>query len=150
MCPKYEEILGYSSKWQPGVHSVSATPRLTDKRSQLRKDKPRIPSGNVSAFQDYTSTMISALDNPWKPLSKGTTMLSWTTVPPLVFLSTPGTPISRPHTGRGLEEEQVRMNFSAFDKTVLVPKGKSGAESTASPIKFTKELQNGAALIVRV
>ena len=104
--PQYEEISGYSNRWQLGVWSASATPRLSDKRSQLGKDKPRVPSGNVSAFQDYTSTMMSALDNPWKPLSKGTTMPSWTTVPPWVFLSTPGTPVSRPHTGGGLEEEE--------------------------------------------
>ena len=76
-------------------------------------------------------------------------MPSWTTVPPLVFLSTLGTPLSRPHTGRGLEEEQVRMNISEVDKTVLVPKGKRWAESTASPTKFTEELQNGAALRLR-
>ena len=88
-------------------------------------------------------TMMSALDNPWKPLSEGTTTPSWTVVPPLVFLSTPGTPISRPQTGEELEEEQIRMNFSTVDKTVLIPKGREGAESTASPIKFTKELQNG-------
>ena len=58
-------------------------------------------------------------------------------------------PVSRLHTGGGSEEEQVRMNFSAVDKTVLVLKGKSGVEGTASPIKFTEELQNGAALRVR-
>ena len=92
------------------------------------------------------STTMSALDNPWKPLSKGTTTSSWTRVPPLVFLSTPGMPISRPQTGEELEEEQIRMNFSAVDKTVLVPEGRKGAESAASPIKFTEELQNGAAL----
>ena len=57
--------------------------------------------------------------------------------------------ISRPRTGEGLEEEQDRMNLSAVDKTVLVPKGRNEAESTASPIKFTEELQNGAALRVR-
>ena len=147
--PQHEEILGYSNKWQPGIRSASATPRLSDKRGQLGKDKPRIPSGNVSAFQDYKSTMMSALNNSWKPLSKGTTTPNWTTVPPLVFLSTPGTLVSRPHTRRGPEEEQVRMNFSAVDKTVLIPKGRSGAESTALPIKFTEELQNGAALRVR-
>ena len=146
--PQYEDISGYSNRWQLGICSASATPRLSDKGGQLVKDKLRIPSGNVSAFQDYTSTMMSALDNPWKPLSKGTTMPSWTRVSPLVFLSIPGTPISRPHTGAGLEKEQVRMNFSAVDKTVLVPKGKSEAENTASPIKFTEELQNGAALRV--
>ena len=93
--------------------------------------------------------MMSALNNPWKPFSKGTTAPTWTTVPPLVFLSTLGTPVSRPHTGEGLEEEQVKMNFSAVDKTVLVPKGRSEAESTATPIKFTEGLQNGAALRVR-
>ena len=41
------------------------------------------------------------------------------------------------------------MNFSAVNNTVLVPKGRSGTESTATPIKFTEELQNGAALRVR-
>ena len=93
--------------------------------------------------------MMSALDNPWKPLNKGTTMPSWTTVPPLVFLSMPGTPISRPQTGEELEEEQIRMNFSAVDKTVLIPEGREGAEDATSPIKFTRELQNGAALKVK-
>ena len=93
--------------------------------------------------------MMSALDNPWKPLSKGTTTPSWTMVPPLVFLSTPGAPISRPQTGEELEEEQIRMNFSTVDMTVLVPEGREGAESTASPIKLTEELQNGAALKIK-
>ena len=66
-----------------------------------------------------------------------------------MVLFTPGTPVSRPRTGKGLEEEQVKMNFSAVDMTVLVSKGRSGAKSTATPIKFTEELQNGAALRVR-
>ena len=68
---------------------------------------------------------------------------------PLVFLSTPGTPISRPQTGEVLEEEQIRKNFSTVDKTVLVPEGRGGAESAASPIKFTVELQNWAALKIK-
>ena len=93
--------------------------------------------------------MMSALDNPWKPLNKGTTTPSWTMVPPLVFLSTSGTPISRPHTGEELEEEQIRMNFPTVDKTMFVPEGREGAESAASPIKFTEELQNGAALKIK-
>ena len=83
--PQYEEISGYSNRWQLGIQSASATPRLSDKKGQLGKDKPIIPSGNVSAFQDYMSTMMSALNNPLKPLSKGTTTPTWTTVPPLVF-----------------------------------------------------------------
>ena len=131
------------------MRSASATPTLSDKKNQIEKAKPRIPSGNITAFQDYKPTMKSALDNPWKPLSKGTTTPSWTMVPPLVFLSAPGTPISRPQTGEKFEEEQIRMNFSAVDKTVLVPEGKEGAESTASPIKFMEELQNGAALKIK-
>ena len=60
-----------------------------------------------------------------------------------------GTPISRPQTGEELEEEQIRMDFSAVDKTVLIPEGREGAESAASPIKFTKELKNGATLKVK-
>ena len=94
-------------------------------------------------------TMMSTLDNPWKPLSKGTTTPSWTMVQPLVFLSTPGTPVSRPQTGERLEQEQIKMNFSAVDKTALVPEGREGAESAASSIKFTEELQNGATLKIK-
>ena len=146
---QYEEILGYSNKWQLGMWSASATPRLSNKRSQVEKAKPRIPSGNITAFQDYMPAIMSALGNPWKPLNKGTTTPSWTTVPPLVFLSTPGTPISRPQTGEELEEEQIKMNFSTVDKTVLIPEGREGVEDATSPIKFTRELQNGATLKVK-
>ena len=144
--PQYEEISGYGNKWQLGMWSASATPRLSDKRGQVEKAKSKIPSGNVTAFQDYMPTMMSTLDNPWKPPNKGTTMPSWTTVPPLVFLSTPGIPISRPQTGEELEEEQIRINLSAVDKTVLIPEGREGVEDATSSIKFTRELQNGAAL----
>ena len=94
--PQYEEISGYGNKWQLGMWSASATSRLSDKRNQIEKAKPRIQLGNITAFQDYMPTMMSTLDNPWKPLSKGTTTPSWTTVPPLVFLSMSGMPISRP------------------------------------------------------
>ena len=62
--PQYEEISGYGNKWQLGMQSASATPRLSDKRNQIEKAKPRIPSGNITAFQDYMPTMMSALDNP--------------------------------------------------------------------------------------
>ena len=147
--PQYEEISGYGNRWQLGMRSASATPRLSDKRGQVEKAKPRIPSGNITAFQDYMPAMMSTLDNPWKPLNKGTTTPSWTMVPPLVFLSMPGTPISRPQTAEELEEEQIRMNFSTVDKTVLVPEGREGAENAASPIKFTRELQSGATLKVK-
>ena len=147
--PQYEEISGYTNKWQLGMWSASAIPRLSEKRGQVEKAKPRIPLGNITAFQDYIPVMMSALDNPWKPLNKGTTTPSWTTVPSLVFLSTPGTPISRPQTGEELEKEQIKMNFSTVDKTVLIPEGREGAEDATSPIKFTRELQNGATLKVK-
>ena len=147
--PQYEAISGYGNNWQLGMWSAGATSRLSDKRGQVEKAKPRFPLGNITAFQDYIPAMMSALDNPWMPLNKGNTTPSWTKVPPLVFLSMPGTPISRPQTGEELEEEQIRMNFSTIDKTVLVPEGREGAENAASPIKFTRELQNGAALKVK-
>ena len=147
--PQYEEISGYGNKWQLDMWSASATPRLSDKRGRVEKAKPRIPLGNITAFQDYMSAMMSTLDNLWKPLNKGTTTPSWTTVPPLVFLSMPGTPISRPQTGEELEEELIKMNFSAVDKTVLIPGGRERAESTASSIKFTMEFQNGTTLKVK-
>ena len=116
--PQYKEISGYGNKWQLGMRSASATPRLSDKKNQIEKAKPRISSGNITAFQDYMPMMMSTMDNPWKPLRKGTTTPSWTMVSPLVFLSTLGTPISRPQTGEELEEEQIRINFSAVDKTI--------------------------------
>ena len=55
------------------MQSASAMPRLSDKRDQVEKAKPRIPLGNITAFQDYTPAMMSALDNHWMPLNKGTT-----------------------------------------------------------------------------
>ena len=150
--PQYEEITGYSNKWQLAARSASATPRIMEKRGQIfeqiQKDRPRIPSGSKSAFQGYTSTRMSALNNPWKPFSRGTATPVWGTVPPLVYLSTPGTPVGRPQTEQEPEEKQVRMNFSAVDKTVLIPKGRSETAGATSPIKFTKELQNGDACLL--
>ena len=51
--------------------SASVTPRLSDKKGQIGKAKPKIPSGNISAFQDYMPTMMSALGNLGSPLVKG-------------------------------------------------------------------------------
>ena len=69
--PQYKEISGYGNKWQLGMQSASATPRLSDKRNQIEKAKPRIPSGNITAFQDYMPTMMSALETLGSPLIKG-------------------------------------------------------------------------------
>ena len=142
--PQYEDISVYSNKWQLGMQSASAIPRLSDKKGEIGKAKPKIPSGNITAFQDYMSTIMFTLDNPWKPLSKGTTTPSWTTVPPVVFLSTPGMSISRPHTEEGLEEEQIRMNFSTVDKTVLVPEGREGQKVQPLLLSLQKSSKIGA------
>ena len=48
---------------------------------------------NVSAFQDYTSDMMGALNNPWVPKGRKTTTPSWTKVALLVYLSPHGTPV---------------------------------------------------------
>ena len=58
--PQYKEISGYGNKWQLGMWSASATPRLSDKKSQVEKAKPRIPLGNITAFQDYMPAMVSS------------------------------------------------------------------------------------------
>ena len=92
--------------------------------------------------------MMSALNNPWKPRSRGTATPTWSAVPPLVFLSTSGTPVSDSQTKKESDARYVPMNFSAIDKTVLTPQGRQEMKGIASPIKFTETLQNGDALKV--
>ena len=92
--------------------------------------------------------MMSALNNPWKPRSKRTAAPTWTAVPPLVFLSTSGTPVSDSQTKKELDAGYVPMNFSAIDKTVLTPQGRQEMKGIASPIKFTETLQDGDAVKV--
>ena len=102
----------------------------------------------MSAFQDYTSKMMSALNNPWKPRSRKTATPTWSAVPPLVYVSAAGTPVSDTQSKNETNEKYVPMNFSAVDKTVLRPQGRQEMEGVASPIKFTEALQNGDALKV--
>ena len=92
--------------------------------------------------------MMSALNNPWKPRSRKTAMPTWSAVPPLVYVSAAGTPVSDAQSKNGISEKHVSMNFSAVDKTVLTPQGRQEMEGVASPIKFTDALQNGDALKV--
>ena len=126
---------------------MSVAPRLTGIKCG-EGAKLKDSSNRVSAFQDYTSTMMSALNNPWKPRSKRTVTPTWTAIPPLVFLSTSGTPVSDSQTKKELDARYVPMNFSAVDKTVLTPQGRQETKGIASPIKFTETLQNGDALKV--
>ena len=69
-------------------------------------------------------------------------------VPPLVYMSAAGTPVSDTQSKNETSEKYVPMNFSAIDKTVLTPQGRQEMEGVASPIKFTEALQNGDALKV--
>ena len=144
--PLYEE-LGEPKERQPIKHSMSVTPGLSGMKSG-KGARPKDSSNRMSAFQDYTSKMMSTLNNPWKPRSRKTAMPTWLAVPPLVYVSAAGTPVSDAQLKDGTSEKYVPMNFSAIDKTVLTPQGRQEMEGVASPIKFTEALQNGDALKV--
>ena len=126
---------------------MSMTPGLSGMKSG-EGARPKDSFNRMSAFQDYTSKMMSALNNPWKPRSRKTATPTWSAVPPLVYVSAAGTPVSDAQSKNGISEKYVPMNFSAFDKTVLTPQGRQEIEGVASPVKFTEALQNGDALKV--
>ena len=109
---------------------------------------PKDSSRGKPAFQDYTSKMMSALNNPWKPRSKKTATPTGLTVPPLVYVSAAGAPVDDTKSKQEMDEKYVPVNLSAVDKTVLVPQGGRETGGIASPINFTKDLQNGDALKV--
>ena len=142
--PLYEEVLG-PREGQPIRCSMSVTPGLTGMKCG-EGARPKDSSKRVSAFQDYTSAMMSALNNPWKPQNKRTVTPTWMAVPPLVYLSASGTPVGDTQTKKESDERYVPMNFSAVDKTVLTPQGRQEMKGMASPIKFIEALQNGDAL----
>ena len=142
--PLYEEVLG-PKEGQPIRCSMSVTPGLTGMKCG-EGARPKDSSNRVSAFQDYISAMMSALNNPWKPQNKRTATPTWTAVLPLVYLSASGTPVGDTQTKKESDERYVPMNFSAVDKTVLTPQGRQEMKGMASPIKFTEALQNGDAL----
>ena len=144
--PLYEEVLG-PKEGQPIRCSMSVTPGLMGMKCG-EGARPKDSFKRMSAFQDYTSAMMSALNNPWKPRNKRTATPTWTAVPPLVYLSASGTPVGDTQTKKESDERYVPMNFSAVDKTILTPQGRQEMKGVASPIKFTKALQNGDALRV--
>ena len=72
---------------------MSVTPGLSRMKSG-EGVRPKDSLDRKSAFQDYTSKMMSALNNPWKPRSKKTAMPTSLAVPPLVYVSAAGTPVS--------------------------------------------------------
>ena len=63
--PLYEEVLG-PKEVQPVRHSMSVTPGLTGMKCG-EGARPKDSFKRMSAFQDYMSAMMSALNNPWKP-----------------------------------------------------------------------------------
>ena len=144
--PLYEELMGLK-EGQPIRHSTSVTPGLLEMKCG-EGVTPKDSFKRMSAFQDYTSAMMSALNNPWKPRNRKTATPTWSAVPPMVYLSATGTPVNDTQSKRETGEKYVPMNFSAVDKTVLTPQGRQEMKGVASPIKFTEALQNGDALKV--
>ena len=144
--PIYEEMMG-PKEGQSTKRSMSVTPGLSGMKSR-EGTRPKDSFNRMSAFQDYTSKMMSALNNPWKPQSRKAAMPTWSAVPPLVYVSATGTPVGDTQSKKETSEKYVPMNFSAVDKTVLTPQGRQEMEGVTSPIKFTEALQNGNALKV--
>ena len=144
--PLYEELMGPKER-QSIKRSMSVTPGLSGMKSG-EGVRPKDSFDRKSAFQDYTSKMMSALNNPWKPQSRETATPTSSAVPPLVYMSAAGTPVSDIQSKNETSEKYVPMNFSAVDKTVLTPQGRQEIEGVASPVKFTEALQNGNALKV--
>ena len=52
--------------------SVPTTPQQNLEKEVYGGARPKIPSTNVTAFQDYTSEMMRALNNPWNPKGRKT------------------------------------------------------------------------------
>ena len=92
--------------------------------------------------------MMKALNNPWNPRERKTTTPVGAKIAPLVYLSLSGTPGEEQSTKKKTNEETVGINMPALDKTELVPDNLSQVKNPASPVKFTKEVMNGAALRV--
>ena len=144
--PIYEEF-GEPKERPPIKRSMSVTLELMGMKSgEGAKSKDSL--SRMSAFQDYTSIMMSALNNPWKPRDRKTATPTQTAVPPLVYVSTVGTPVGDIQPKDEASERYVPMNFSAVDKTALTPQGRPEMGGVTSPVKFTEALQNGDALKV--
>ena len=128
--------------------SQNFTPLEPNKERETQGARPKIPSSRISAFQDYTSDMMRALNNPWVPKGRKTTTPSWTEVAPLAYLSSHGTPIEGQPMGMEDNRNQVGINMSTLGNTELVPENMSQIKNPTSPTKFTERLLNGAALKV--
>ena len=115
--PQYEEISGYGNKWQLGMQSASATPRLSDKRGQVEKAKPRIPLRNITTFQDYIPVMMTTLDRVLTMMIVGMEMILH---PQQILLLLEGEGMGSPNMFmcyKGLQDHQARKdNLDNLDK----------------------------------
>ena len=146
--PNYEEISMFSGKLSIMSRSVPATPQQNKEKEKYGGARPKIPSTNKTAFQDYTSEMMGALNNPWNPKARKTATPVGAKIAPLVYLSLSGTPVEGQPTKEEGDEKSVGINMSALDKTELVPDNLSQVKNPASPVEFTEEVMNGTALRV--
>ena len=146
--PNYEEISMFSGKPSIVSRSVPATPQQNKEKEEYGGARPKIPSTNKTAFQDYTSEMMRALNNPWKPKGRKTATPGGAKIAPLVYLSLTGTPVEGQSTKEEGDEKSVGINMSALDKTELVPDNLSLVKNPVSPVEFTEKVMNGAALRV--
>ena len=126
--------------------SVPATPQQNKEKKEYGGARPKIPSTNKTAFQDYTSEMMRALNNPWNPKGRKTATPVGAKIAPLVYLSLSGTPVEGQPTKEEDNEKSVGINMSALDKTELVPDKLSQVKNPVSPVEFIEEVMNGAAL----
>ena len=146
--PNCEEISMYSGKPSIMSRSVPTTPQQDKEKEVYGGARPKIPSTNKTAFQDYTSEMMKALNNPWNPRGRKTMTPVGAKIAPLVYLSLNGTSEEDQPTKEKGNEKSVGINMPALDKTELVPDNLSQVKNPASSFKFTKEVMNGAALRV--
>ena len=146
--PNYEEISMFSGKPSIMSRSVPTTSQQNKEKEVYGGARPKIPSTNKTAFQDYASGMMRALNNPWNPKGRKTATPVGAKIAPLVYLSLSGTPVEGQPTKEEGNEKSVGINMSALDKTELVPDNLSQVKNPASPVKFTEEVMNRAALRV--
>ena len=146
--PNYEEISMFSGKPSIMSRSVPATPQQNKEKEEYGGARPKIPSTNKTAFQDYTSEMMRALNNPWNPKGRKIATPAGAKIAPLVYLLLSGTPVEGQPTKEEGDEKSVGINMSALDKTELVPDNLSQVKNPVSPVEFTEEVMNGAALRV--
>ena len=118
--------------------SVPATPQQDKEKEVYGGARPKIPSTNKTAFQDYTSGIMKALNNPWNPKGRKTTTPVGTKIAPLVYLSLSGTSEEEQPTKEKGNEKSVGINMSALDQAELVPDNLSQVKNPASPVKFTE------------